>query len=454
MARAALLAGLLSSLLLSVGGLLARPLATPLSSGVAQYRSWILHVAQRGNEEALGKKSGAKAAHLAHRTTLDQAIPGTKEPQNSPLPAPLDAEFVEKQLDGRLEDIPVPTMEDELALSEALGMQPLERAKDVGEGPLDGAASGSLTTVETPKDDDVLFYKALLVLVAVFWGTNFPAVRFIEGYDVSSSSLAALRFGIAGLVLAPTLAGKPRALLLAGLECGLWAAAGYVAQAIGLEVVEANKAAFICCLHVVLVPFLSKLLGVADVKGRQWVAAVLALLGVGLLEGADTSLPSASDALLLLQPLGFGISYIKIEEAAKRFPGECTALSAAQLVTVALVSFAWVGVDCFNGVSPAISAVTSSPTAIAAVLYTGLITTALTIYLQTLALEKVSATDMTVIISTEPLVAAVVSVLALGERLSPLGAVGGAIIFGTCLWSQLTGENKQKCADVSTEGTR
>jgi len=343
----------------------------------------------------------------------------TREPP-TPAPAP----------ETEPEPVPVPT-------TVALPVPELDQETGKELAVAAPGAQQELAGQEEQEGAPLWVYKGMILLVAFFWGTNFPAVRFIEEFDVPSSTLAGARFGIAALALLPSLIGKEKDIWIASLEAGLWSGIGYLAQAIGLESAAASKAAFICSLHVVLVPFVSRIFGLAEIKRRQWAAAALALLGVALLEGAGSSAPTAGDALLLLQPIGFGLSYLRVEDANEKYPGECLAISAGQLLAVALVSFAWMGFDAANGIAPALGPIMQSKMAIGATLYTGLVTTSLTIFLQTLALQRVSATDMTVLISTEPLVAALISVFVLGEQLSPLGGLGGLIIFCTCVGSEL-----------------
>jgi len=62
------------------------------------------------------------------------------------------------------------------------------------------------------------------------------------------------------------------------------------------------------------------------------------------------------------------------------------------------------------------------------VLYTGLISTALTIWLQALVFAKLPAIDASLIITTEPLWAALCAVLLLGDTLTSANYVGGALI--------------------------
>ena len=71
--------------------------------------------------------------------------------------------------------------------------------------------------------------------------------------------------------------------------------------------------------------------------------------------------------------------------------------------------------------------------AIGAVLYTGLVSTALTVLLQTRALSLLPATDSSVIVATEPLWAAGFAALLLGEHLDSAAQLGGALILVGCL---------------------
>jgi drug/metabolite transporter (DMT)-like permease len=70
---------------------------------------------------------------------------------------------------------------------------------------------------------------------------------------------------------------------------------------------------------------------------------------------------------------------------------------------------------------------------VAGVAYTGLISTALTVVLQTRALSKLPAADSSVIVATEPLWAAGFATLLLGEMLAPSSMFGGMMLLTGCL---------------------
>ena len=75
-----------------------------------------------------------------------------------------------------------------------------------------------------------------------------------------------------------------------------------------------------------------------------------------------------------------------------------------------------------------------------AILWTGLVTTALASFLEATALGEISASAATVVYSTEPLWGSAFAYAALGERLGPTAALGGALIVLACGLSGLGGK--------------
>ena len=255
--------------------------------------------------------------------------------------------------------------------------------------------------------------RGILLLVAIVWGTNFASVKYLEtlcfhppcNHPPSEAALA--RFGVAGLASLPFLIGQRKDVILAGLECGLWITAGYFTQALALATIPSGKTAFICSLTVVVVPLISFILYKKPITSSNLISAVIALSGVAILEGlvdfheilglpaagADTSLvegaaTSAStvmegvrgiaaeepttaiasaaaagssffakhkgDFLALGQPLGFGFSFMKIEQYVEKFKdvhNRVLTISSAQCVAVGLLSLLWVLFD-FHGHVP------------------------------------------------------------------------------------------------------
>jgi drug/metabolite transporter (DMT)-like permease len=65
-------------------------------------------------------------------------------------------------------------------------------------------------------------------------------------------------------------------------------------------------------------------------------------------------------------------------------------------------------------------------------LYTGLVTTAFALWVESVAFAKVPATDASIILTTEPLIAAGLGAAALGETFGVSDYVGASLIVGAC----------------------
>jgi len=295
----------------------------------------------------------------------------------------------------------------------------------------------------------------------------------------------------------PLLIKQEWKVIAAGLECGAWISLGYVSQALALSSISAGKCAFICSLTVVFVPILSYFLYGKPVKPLNIVAAIIALSGVGVLEGmidvneligvkpafADTgaALTAASssiemvaagplsslaavlgvgkgDLLALGQPIGFGFAFQRIEhyqEVYEDVPNRVLTIAASQCVAVGLLSLLWVLHD-YNWVLPDFSYMIE-PHRMGAIAWTGIVTTVFAIFLEGIALQTASATDAAITFATEPVWASLFGFLLLKEKLGMNSYVGGSIILGACLVGALsdvvgTSDEDRKSLDQE-EGT-
>eukprot|EP00529_Nitzschia_sp_RCC80_P011579 CAMPEP_0113521742 /NCGR_PEP_ID=MMETSP0014_2-20120614/44813_1 /TAXON_ID=2857 /ORGANISM="Nitzschia sp." /LENGTH=627 /DNA_ID=CAMNT_0000419743 /DNA_START=322 /DNA_END=2205 /DNA_ORIENTATION=+ /assembly_acc=CAM_ASM_000159 len=350
---------------------------------------------------------------------------------------------------------------------------------------LDGTVTNALsTTLDDNKTDDADVWRARLLLIgaAALYGTNFSLVKLL-GDTMPVGISTTFRFGLAALATSPFLFSKTMSkssdentgtgvqaasdsndddiwkVLWLGFEVGLWNSIGYVAQAVGLETTLASKSAFICSMAVVVVPLLDYMAG-KKLLPRQWVGAIMALVGVAFLElgGADDGglmingggigqLISAGDALSLVQPFVFGIGFWKMEKAMHEYPTEAPRLTAAQLLAVffSSVMYAlWTLTDGgdFGALSTAVATLPlkewlTDPAILFSIFWTGCITTALTIYMETLALETLSAAETTLIFSTEPLWGTAFAAIVMGEQLQLNAGFGAAFILAACIYSNL-----------------
>jgi drug/metabolite transporter (DMT)-like permease len=324
-------------------------------------------------------------------------------------------------------------------------------------------------------DQDAIWRARLLLLAAAaLYGTNFSLVKLLG--DVMPVGISTpLRFGMAALATLPWLVGRDDPVVASnitiqktdarhaatlGFEVGLWNSVGYVAQAVGLETTLASKSAFICSMAVVVVPLLDSLTG-KRLMPRQWVGAAMALVGVAFLElGGDEGLKGAisslthGDALSFVQPIMFGIGFWRMEKAMHQYPEQAPRMTAAQLLAVFMASVVyclwWAATkgestgdgDIVQTISSTLLSYPwqqwlADPSILFALFWTGCISTALTIYMENMALETLSAAETTLIFSTEPLWGTAFAAAVMGEQLGMNAGVGAFFILTACLYSNL-----------------
>jgi len=307
---------------------------------------------------------------------------------------------------------------------------------------------------------ELWFSRILLLCASALYGTNFTVVKILDEH-IPIGAAAMLRFTLAAAITSPWIFSKSGSsktdlqnietqegfvsesslsIALVGMEVGMWNCLGYIAQAYGLETIDASKSAFICSLAVVVVPILNAFQG-KPMTTRSFTSAAMAVAGVAFLELGDCVLTGSGhfgigDIASLLQPVAFGIGFWRLEHALVKFPSEASRLTAWQLLAVAMISSTY----CLLGLSgtepPSVNDVVSwlsDPTILSAVAWTGCVTTALTIYMETRAFKTLSATEATLVLSTEPIFGAAFAGAVVGERFGVSAYTGAVLIILGCV---------------------
>jgi drug/metabolite transporter (DMT)-like permease len=303
----------------------------------------------------------------------------------------------------------------------------------------------------------------------VGYGTNFPIGRYLNE-ALPAAAATSGRFLIAMLALSPYIPRLRRSLIGPCILSGILDSIGYCAQSVALVDTPAAKVSFLGTLTILWIPLLSSVLdgrryGIASAP-QLWLAAALCLTGVALLEFAGLppdALPASGlasgDAWAIVQALGFGSSFYLIERVMAEVSADdptreedtdvveqTLAITAINVGVVAVTAALWALADgCALGpfaAAPnagwlledttrtqfALPGALLAPTTGPGLLWTGLCTTALTRVGETRALGKVSASDASLIVSTEPLWATAFGVLLLGEVLSRTEVLGGLLV--------------------------
>lgn len=270
----------------------------------------------------------------------------------------------------------------------------------------------------------------LLVLTTVIWGTSFPLLK--QTLDVlSPAAILAVRFTLAAAVFSPWLRQLNPRLLRDGAILGAIYFTECVAALMGLELISANRSAFIISLNVILVPLLGTALG-QRISSKTLLAAGLAIAGIGIMswEGGGANW---GDVLTFGCAIGIAVYILRLGTVAGHHP--TLPLVAVQLGIMAVLSIIW-----------ALPQALVQPEAIGShlstLLYLGLVVTATPIWTQAIAQRWVPAHEAALLYTLEPVFAALFSFWWLREALGVRGLIGAALILTATIFSQ-SGQWKQ-----------
>ncbi len=268
----------------------------------------------------------------------------------------------------------------------------------------------------------------LLVLAAAsIWGVAFYFQKAAM-LHVEPLLFIGLRGAVAAATLLPFAIHEQRAsqtdlkhvapvALLAG---ALFFIAGIVQQ-YGIVTASVINTGFLTALYVVVTPLAFWAVKRQAPKGHIWGTALVAFIGVWCLGGGALEGLSTGDLLVASSAIVWALMIVVSGEAAQH--NRPLTYTCIQFATVAAISLPLAVV--FEPVAwPAIQ---SAGTAI---LYVGVLSSALTFAMMATALRYISAPRASILLSSEVLFSAAAGYWLLDERLAPIGWLGGALILG------------------------
>ncbi|HEY8418721.1 MAG TPA: DMT family transporter [Limnochordales bacterium] len=274
------------------------------------------------------------------------------------------------------------------------------------------------------------------LLIAIVWGGTFPVVKDLVE-RVPPHALIAARFGLAWVALAGWAWQRRHrwepGLQLAGALLGLVLWGGFLTQTLGLQYTSASKAGFITALNVVFVAVMASLFLGKRSGPLTWTGVALATAGLAVLS-LDWSAglrAEPGDLLVLLCAVLFALHIVLVDRFSPRF--DPVLFAWVQMGTVALVSgctaMAAHGGGGLVGVA--------EPGSVLPLLYLGLLATAGALVAQVSLQRFTAPARVGLILSLEPVFAALFAWLLLGERLAPSGWVGGALVMAGVLLAEV-----------------
>lgn len=300
----------------------------------------------------------------------------------------------------------------------------------------------------------VKIYELLLLFIAFVWGATFVIVqKVIEA--IPPLTFNSIRFFLAGLAMLLIykiyVKNKPPfswGSLFSGIVLGFCLFVGYSFQTIGLLYTTPAKAGFITGLSVVMVPLIGFLLFKRRPSRIAIIGSILAAAGLYLLTVTNTSPFSFGDFLVLICAFGFAFHIVFTDRFAKKsniyFITTVQIFTVSFLCGVGAISFEkWQNAFHYSGIS--------KMDIVLAFGLTAFIGTAAAFLIQTISQQYTSPTRVGIILTMEPVFAAITSYLWIGERLPLSGLLGCMMIFMGMMISEFPGFSKKSIKKAFNE---
>lgn len=263
-----------------------------------------------------------------------------------------------------------------------------------------------------------------LVLVALFWGLGFVAMKdALDSYP--TFWLLTLRFTGAFLLMALLFRRRIRGLRRkdyeAGGVVGVFLFLGFATQTLGLNYTTPGKQAFLTATYVVIVPFLVWALRKKYPGGLSFAASFLCLWGMGLLTLRQGFSMGLGDGLTLLCAFFFACQLVAVEHYASKT--DPLVLAVLQIAVVALMSLPLALLfETWPGFLPGGAGLWS-------IGYTIVFCTIIAFSIQNIAQKFTPSAHTAILLSLESVFGALSGIYLLGEVFTPSMAAGCVLIF-------------------------
>ena len=278
----------------------------------------------------------------------------------------------------------------------------------------------------------------LLLSVTAVWGSTFFLIHDLVAH-VPPADFLAVRFAIAAVVMAGVFRRQTLALsrreVLVGLGLGVLYGLAQLLQTMGLQHTDASVSGFVTGTYVVLTPVLGAVLLRDRISRATWVAVALATVGLAALSLRGLSM-GVGEALTLVAATLYALHIIGLGRYS-------TASSANGLATVQAFTITAVAA---TAALPGGITLPSTGSQWASLLYMALIAGAVALWAQTWAQSHLPATRAAIVMTMEPVFAALFAVVFGGESLTARMLVGGALVLTAMYVVELGGRRSAASA--------
>ena len=279
-----------------------------------------------------------------------------------------------------------------------------------------------------------------LFSAAFLWGVSFVAMKNVLS-SIPTLYVVAIRFCGAALILLPACAGKlkklDRTYFSSGALMGAALLLAYIFQTYGLLLTTPGKNAFLTSAYCVIVPFLYW----AYIKKKpdkfNAAAAVICIVGIGLISLDNNLVIGAGDALTIVCGFFFALHIvITAKSVNKRDP-----------VMLAMLQFTVAGVIALLGAvifEPLPSAVTAAD--VGTMIFLTVVSTAACLLMQVFGQKYTPPSQAAVIMTLESVFGALSSVILYNEIFTLRLVAGFALTFAAVIISETKLEFLKKSA--------
>lgn len=296
-----------------------------------------------------------------------------------------------------------------------------------------------------PQQKRQYFAEFMLATVTLFWGATFPIVKEAIS-EMPVMAFLWVRFAMASVILA-VMAGRAGFATLdrrgwrLGILLGMLLFLSYVFQTFGLERTSSANAGFLTGLGVVWVPLMAGPFLKKPAAFGSKVGVTLALSGLLMLTWHTPWTINFGDLLVVICSFFVALHILGLDVFTKGYDGR--ALTFVQIATMAVLGC--FGSLCFEPISWPQQWTDSL---IFAFVITSVFATAYAFWAMTTYQNRTTPTRAALIYTLEPVFAAIFSIWLAGDRLTPLGWSGGALIVTGMIvaetWPLLAAKQKLK----------
>jgi drug/metabolite transporter (DMT)-like permease len=278
--------------------------------------------------------------------------------------------------------------------------------------------------MSTSRRNSLLATLTLLAITAS-WGSTFFLIKDLLD-RVPVLDFLAVRFAIATAVLVLL---APKALVRLSGEArrhavvlGLLYGVAQILQTAGLAHTPASVSGFITGMYVVCTPLFAALLLHHRITPMTWGAVALAMVGLGVLTLGGFSV-GYGEAITFVSALLYALHIVGL--GAWSNAREAMGMSIVQLLVITVV--------CFAAAAPGGMVLPATTGDWLSVVYMAVVAGALALFGQTWAQAHLPPTRSAIIMSMEPVFAALFAVLLGGESLTARMLVGGGLVLTAML---------------------